>query len=213
MSTHANTTAFTDFESAFKKEFEGRRCVSESMYMFLRLLVALFTFCAVAMAASYAVQLGESWWFKVVIIATAVALELAVVFVSAVIYPQWVVLGNQVLAGVLLPLLSGFTVLSFMVSQQFAQDHRVEEMAKRYVSNLQEDALKLSATERDERGALAATRNRIEGMLTELKGSKGSKATAIYHYIADLSGASVEAIVLAVRGLSLFHHSGEDKIK
>jgi hypothetical protein len=38
-------------------------------------------------------------------------------------------------------------------------------------------------------------------MLTELKDSKGSKATAIYHYIADLSGASVEAIVLAVRGL------------
>jgi hypothetical protein len=199
MATAISTASAESFESAFEKEFAGRKRVSEDMRTFLRALVYLMTTCAVAMAASYAMQLGETWWFKAVIIATAVGIEAAVVFFSAVIYPAPVLRVNQILAGVLLPVVSIFTVASFMVSQQFAQDHAVQEMAKGYVQSLNADAANLSATNQADRGSLAAVRNRIEGMFRDLRGVKGSKATAIYHYIADTIGASVEAVVLAVR--------------
>jgi hypothetical protein len=171
------------------------------MHVFLQLLVALFTSCAVAMAASYAVQLGETPTFKGVIIATAVGIECAIVFFSAVIYPRWFLLTNQILSGILLPILSVFTIMSFMVSQQFAQDHKLEEMAKTYTQSLQEDAGKLSIERAGDRGSLQVTRDRIEGMLDKLSGTKGSKATAIYHYLGKVTGLDVETIVLLIRGL------------
>jgi hypothetical protein len=189
------------FEDALKSFLKGRKSVSYSMYLFLRLLVFLFTSCAVAMAGSYAVQLGETPLFKAVIIATAVGIELAVVFFSAVIYPNWFLKLNQILAGTLLPILSVFTIMSFMVSQQFAQDHKVEEMAKTYTEELQDSAKSLSITESSNRASLQITRDRIEGMLDKLSGVEGSKATAVYHYLSKLFGVNVETIVLLIRGL------------
>jgi len=200
--SNKNITALdANFEDSLRMFLWGKKKVSPWMNIFLQLLVALFTSCAVAMAASYAVQLGETHLFKGVIIATAVGIECAVVFFSAVIYPRWFLLTNQVLAGVLLPILSVFTIMSFMVSQQFAQDHTVEEMAKAYVQTLQTDAGKLSIEKNGDRGSLQVTRDRIEGMLDKLSGTKGSKATAIYHYLGKLTGWDVETIVLIVRGL------------
>jgi hypothetical protein len=38
-------------------------------------------------------------------------------------------------------------------------------------------------------------------MLSKLSETKGSKATAVYHYLGQLTGWSVETIVLLVRGL------------
>jgi len=199
----ASTLAYfdADFDTALSKFMKGKKRVSPWLHVFLQLLVFLFTSCAVAMAASYAVQLGETPFFKGVIIATAVGIEVAVVFFSAVIYPRWFLWLSQVFAGVLLPLLSLFTIMSFMVSQQFAADHKVEEMGKQYIVSLQEDAGKLSAVNKADRGSLQATRDRIEGMFQRLEGSKGSKATAVYHYLSKLTGWDVETIVLLVRGL------------
>jgi hypothetical protein len=179
----------------------GKKKVSPWLHTFLQLLVFLFTSCAVMMAASYAVQLGETPLFRGVIIATAVGIEVAVVFFSAVIYPRWFLAANQVVAGVLLPILSLFTIMSFMVSQQFAQDNKLEEMGKEYIKSLQSDAGKLSASNEADRGSLQATRDRIEGMFQRLEGSKGSKATAVYHYLSKLTGWDVESIVLLVRAL------------
>jgi hypothetical protein len=189
------------FESALTEFLKGKKRVSPWMYSFLRALVFLFTSCAVMMAASYAVQLGETPLFKGVIIATAVGIELAVVFFSAVIYPKWFLKLNQILAGTLLPILSVFTIMSFMVSQQFAQDHKVEEMAKTYTEELQDSAKSLSITESSSRASLQITRDRIEGMLDKLSGVEGSKATAVYHYLSKLFGVNVETIVLLIRGL------------
>jgi hypothetical protein len=153
------------------------------------------------MAASYAVQLGETIVFKIVIILAAVGIECAVVFFSAVIYPRWVLGLNQLIAGVLLPLLSLFTVMSFMVSQQFAADHKMEELGKSYIQSLQADAGRLSIEDRKDRGSLQVTRDRIEEMFDKLSHVKGSSATAIYHYIGKTFGISVETVVLMVRAL------------
>jgi hypothetical protein len=136
-----------------------------------------------------------------VIIATAVGIEMAVVFFSAVIYPKWFLFLNQITAGTLLPILSVFTIMSFMVSQQFAQDHKVEEMAKTYTEELQDSARSLSITESGNRASLQITRDRIEGMLSRLGSVEGSKATAVYHYLSHLFGVNVETIVLIIRGL------------
>ena len=190
-----------DFDSALRTFLKDKKKVSPWMHIFLHILVALFTSCAVAMAASYAVQLGDTPIFKGVIIATAIGIECAIVFFSAVIYPRWFLLTNQILSGILLPILSVFTIMSFMVSQQFAQDHKLEEMAKTYTQSLQEDAGKLSIERAGDRGSLQVTRDRIEGMLDKLSGTKGSKATAIYHYLGKVTGFDVETIVLLVRGL------------
>jgi hypothetical protein len=162
MSTKNVTALDADFESSLRLFLKGKKKVSPWMHLFLQILVALFTSCAVAMAASYAVQLGETPVFKGVIIATAVGIECAVVFFSAVIYPRWFLFGNQVLAGVLLPILSVFTIMSFMVSQQFAQDHKVQEMAKTYTQDLQDSASALSISRSGDRASLQLTRNRIE---------------------------------------------------
>lgn len=200
--SNKNITALdVDFETSLKMFLKGRRKVSPAMHIFLQVLVALFTTCAMAMAASYAVQLGETPIFKGVIIATAVGIECAVVFFSAVIYPRWFLFGNQVLAGVLLPILSVFTIMSFMVSQQFAQDHVVQEMAWTYTEDLQDSASALSIGKSTDRASLQITRNRIEGMLSKLSETKGSKATAVYHYLGQLIGWRIETIVLLVRGL------------
>ena len=201
MSTKNVTALDADFESSLRLFLEGKKKVSPWMHLFLQVLVALFTSCAVAMAASYAVQLGETPVFKGVIIATAVGIECAVVFFSAVIYPRWFLFGSQVLAGVLLPILSVFTIMSFMVSQQFAQDNKVQEMAKTYTQDLQDSASALSISRSGDRASLQLTRNRIEGMLSKFSETKGSKATAVYHYLGQLTGWSVETIVLLVRGL------------
>lgn len=189
-----------NFDTALTNFLSGKKRVTPWMHTFLQFLVFLFTSCAVSMAALYAVQLGESPWFKGVIIATAVGIELAVVFFSAVIYPKWFLSLNQIIAGTLLPLLSLFTIMSFMVSQQFAQDHKVEEMAKSYTESLQSSVKELSIGEMKNRAALQITRDRIEGMLSKLGNTKGSKATAVYHYLSTLTGYSVETIVLFVRG-------------
>jgi len=200
--SHTNISALdVDFDTALGTFLKGKRKVSPGMHSFLQCLVVLFTSCAVAMAASYAVQLGETPLFKGVIIATAVGIEAALVFFSAVIYPSWVLWFNQLIAGSLLPILSLFTIMSFMVSQQFAQDHRVEEMAQVYMQGLQEDASKLSAANEGERGSLAITRDRFEVLLREMKGVKGSKATAIYHYLGKTFGLPIETVVLVVRFL------------
>jgi hypothetical protein len=190
-----------DFDNALGTFLKGKKKVSPKMQTFLQILVFLFTSCAVMMAASYAMQLGESLLFKGVIIATAIGIELAVVFFSAVIYPNWFLKLNQILAGILLPILSVFTIMSFMVSQQFAQDHKVEEMAKTYTEELQDSARSLSITESGNRASLQITRDRIEGMLDKLSGVEGSKATAVYHYLSHLLGVNVETIVLFIRGL------------
>jgi hypothetical protein len=201
MSSKIITALDGDFDTALRTFLRDKKKVSPWMHVFLQLLVALFTSCAVAMAASYAVQLGETPTFKGVIIATAVGIECAIVFFSAVIYPRWFLLTNQILSGILLPILSVFTIMSFMVSQQFAQDHKLEEMAKTYTQSLQEDAGKLSIERAGDRGSLQVTRDRIEGMLDKLSGTKGSKATAIYHYLGKVTGLDVETIVLLIRGL------------
>jgi hypothetical protein len=191
----------SDFDSALGTFLQGKRKVSEGMHTFLRCLVVLFTTCAMAMAASYAVQLGETTIFKAVIILTAVGIECAVVFFSAVIYPTWVLSLNQLIAGVLLPLLSLFTVMSFMVSQQFAADHKMEDLGKSYIQSLQSDAGRLSIADRRDRGSLQVTRDRIEEMFDRLSHVKGSSATAIYHYLSKTFGVPVETIVLLVRAL------------
>jgi hypothetical protein len=201
MSKQSITALDQDFDTALRTFLHGKRKVSEGMHTFLRCLVVLFTTCAVAMAASYAVQLGETTIFKAVIILTAVGIECAVVFFSAVIYPKWVLGLNQLIAGVLLPLLSLFTVMSFMVSQQFAADHKMDELGKSYIQSLQSDAGRLSIADRRDRGSLQVTRDRIEEMFDRLSHVRGSSATAIYHYIGKTFGVSVETVVLLVRAL------------
>jgi hypothetical protein len=201
MSTALLTASAVSFEEAYRKEFEGRNLVSEGMHAFLRSLVILLTSCAVAMAAFYGIQLGESWWFKLVIVLTAVCIECSIVFFSAVIYPKGVITSAQIVAGVLLPLLSLFTFMSFMISQQYAADHKVTEMAAEYMGQLKEDTSRLSAVKKEDRGSLAATRDRFEAMLDRFGDKMGSKATAIYDYISHVAGWSKEGTVLLVRFL------------
>jgi len=95
--------------------------------------------------------------------------------------------------------ISMFTAASFMLSQQFAQDYKVEELAKGYMQQLQEDPGKLSVANAADRGSLAATRNRFEDVLFHFKDSQGSKATAIYAQIAKTTGSSVEVVSLYIR--------------
>jgi hypothetical protein len=74
-------------------------------------------------------------------------------------------------------------------------------MAKTYTEELQESASALSISKSTDRASLQVTRDRIEGMISKLSETKGSKATAVYHYLGQLTGWSVETIVLLVRGL------------
>jgi hypothetical protein len=192
-----------DFETALGEYTKGRKRVSDGMYSFLRALVYLFTTCAVTMAAFYGMQLGESLLFKVVIVLTAVGIECAVVFFSAVIYPEGVITVAKVLSGVLLPALSLFTVMSFMISQQFAADNSGLEGLRRDVARLEAAAGRLDITKREDRGTIQVTNNRIEEAREKLRraeaAGEGSKATAIYHYIAKTTGASVEWVILMIR--------------
>lgn len=193
------------FEVALKEFSRDRKRVSDGMYTFLRCLVVLMTSCAVTMAAFYGAQLGESWLFKLVIIATAIGIECAVVFFSAVIYPPAVLKSANVLAGVLLPALSLFTVMSFMVSQQFASDNSAVESLKREVARLETSLERLDIGNAKDRGTIKITNDRLAAarsqLLREEAEGRGSKATAIYHYLAHTFGVSVETIILAIRFL------------
>lgn len=74
-----------------------------------------------------------------------------------------------------------------------------QELAKGYMQQLQDDASRLSVVNATDRGSLAAVRNRFEDVLFEFKGTKGSKATAIYSQIAETTGSSVGVVSLYIR--------------
>lgn len=189
------------FQEAYNQHLQGRKQVSNGMYLFLRILVVIFTSCAVAMAASYAWQLGESWFFKAVIVASAVGLELAIVFFSAVIYPAPFLSINKLIAGTLLPLLSLFTFMSFMFSQYYASENKAHELRAEYAKTLKADAASMSAAQVENRASLQITRNRLESAIAELEAHKDSRATHIYHAIEHATGLNADSVMLLIRFL------------
>ena len=174
---------------------------SDRLERFLRVIVVIMTACSVAFSAMYAVQLGESWAFQAIIALAAVGIECSLVIFAARMYPPLVIAFFRGVAGVGVILISVFTAASFMLSQQYAQDHKVSELTKSYLSGLLSDAEKLSATDRDSRGTLAVTRDRIEATIKEYRrsGATGSKATASYHAIAKALSVTVETVSLVIR--------------
>jgi len=199
MATHTLSPTPGIFEVEFDKFISERRQVSDRLYKFLHALVMVMTACAVLFAACYGWQLGENLFYRLIIILVAVGIECSLVFFAAIQYPKPVLLVFGLISGTGVIAISMFTAASFMLSQQFAQDHKVEELAKGYMQQLQEDAGKLSVANAADRGSLAATRNRFEDVLFHFKDSQGSKATAIYAQIAKTTGSSVEVVSLYIR--------------
>jgi hypothetical protein len=157
------------------------------------------TACSIAFAAFYATQLGESLIFKAVIALAAVGVECSLVFFAALMYPRPVLQVFGAIAGIGVVAISIFTAASFLLSQQYGKDNEVSEARKAYVAKLQASLAQVDVTAQEDRGTIARLNDRIERGLDSLKGVKGSKATAIYHDIAQALGYPVEAVSLWIR--------------
>jgi ABC-type multidrug transport system fused ATPase/permease subunit len=199
MSTSSLAVFSASFESEFAKHTEGKKQVSDRLYHFLHMLVLVMAICSIAFAATYAIQLGEGLWFKLVIAGAAVGIECALIFFAATMYPKPVLLTASSIAGIGVVLISIFTAASFLLSQQYAADHKVAEMEKEYLSHLQSNLTSVEIESIKNRGTIAKVSDRIERGLERLQEHKGSKATAIYHAVAQTVGYSVESVSLIIR--------------
>jgi heme/copper-type cytochrome/quinol oxidase subunit 4 len=199
MSAQISTAVATSFEAEFEKFTAERRQVSDRMYGLLHALVAVMTACSIAFAAFYATQLGESFAFKAVIALAAVGVECSLVFFAAVMYPRPVLQIFGAIAGIGVVAISIFTAASFLLSQQYGKDNETTEARKAYVAKLQASLERMDVTAEEDRGTIARLNDRIERGLDSLKGVKGSKATAIYHDIAQALGYPVEVVSLWIR--------------
>lgn len=181
-----------------------RRAVSDRMYSLLHCLVILLTGCSICIAGAYAWGLGEGVPQSAILTATAVGIEVALVFFAAVMYPKPVMAIFGLIAGVGVLLISILTITSFLLSQQHQQEHADIRTREAYRAGLLADRAKLDISNAKDRGTMAILSNRIEEADRALSGMKArvpeTKSTAVYHYIAKSFGYPVEAVSLALRG-------------
>lgn len=181
-----------------------RRAVSDRMYTLLHSLVILLTGCSICIAGAYAWGLGEGVPQSAILTATAVGIEVALVFFAAVMYPKPIMAIFGLIAGVGVLLISILTITSFLLSQQHQQEHADIKQREAYRAGLMADRAKLDISSSKDRGTIAILSNRIEEADRALSGMKSrvpeTKSTAVYHYIAKSFGYPVEAVSLALRG-------------
>jgi hypothetical protein len=181
-----------------------RRAVSDRMYALLHSLVILLTGCSICIAGAYAWDLGEGTPQSAILTATAVGIEVALVFFAAVMYPKPIMAIFGLVAGVGVLLISILTITSFLLSQQHQQEHADIKHREGYRAGLMADRAKLDISSSKDRGTIAILSNRIEEADKALLGMKShvpeTKSTAVYHYIAKTFGYQVEAVSLALRG-------------
>lgn len=199
---HAHSGESTDVISEFQAE---RRAVSNRIYTLLHALVTLLTGCSVCIAGAYAWGLGEGIPQSAILTATAVGIEVALVFFAAVMYPRVVMAVFGLIAGVGVLLISVLTITSFLLSQQHQQEHGELRQREEYRAGLVADKAKLDISNLKDRGSIAILNNRIESVDEEIQRLRAqvpqTKSTAIYHYIAKSTGYAVESVSLALRGL------------
>jgi len=181
-----------------------RRAVSDRMYSLLHCLVILLTGCSICIAGAYAWGLGEGVPQSAILTATAVGIEVALVFFAAVMYPKPVMAIFGLIAGVGVLLISILTITSFLLSQQHQQEHADIKNRETYRAELLANRARLDISNMKDRGTMAILSNRIEEADRALSGMKArvpeTKSTAVYHYIAKSFGYPVEAVSLALRG-------------
>ena len=181
-----------------------RRAVSDRMYTLLHSLVILLTGCSICIAGAYAWGLGEGVPQSAILTATAVGIEVALVFFAAVMYPKPIMAVFGLVAGVGVLLISILTITSFLLSQQHQQEHADIKHRESYRAGLMADRAKLDISSSKDRGTIAILSNRIEEADKALLGMKArvpeTKSTAVYHYIAKSFGYPVEAVSLVLRG-------------
>lgn len=194
MPSHILPINHGNFEVDYSNYIGTRTYVSNGLYSGLRFLVVLLLGCSVAFGVFQGIQLGESLAFKVGISALFVAIEGSLVFFAAVVYPDGVRWVACLIAGVGVIALSVMTTAGFLLSQQYAQEHKLDDVKRAYVERLQTQASMLSVTNVKDRGSLGILNNRIEEGLRDLDTVKGSKSTAFFHGLSATSGYSVEAI-------------------
>jgi hypothetical protein len=148
--------------------------------------------------------LGEGAPQSAILTATAVGIEVALVFFAAVMYPKPIMAVFGLVAGVGVLLISILTITSFLLSQQHQQEHADIKHRESYRAGLMADRAKLDISSSKDRGTIAILSNRIEEADKALLGMKSrvpeTKSTAVYHYIAKTFGYPVEAVSLALRG-------------
>lgn len=191
--------AITSFDTELSRYTAERKQVSDRLYHFLHTLVGVMALCSIAFAASYAWSLGESLFFRIIITGAAAGIECSLIFFAAAMYPKIVLKVFGVTAGLGVIVISIFTAMSFLLSQQYAAEHQVTEIKKSYATKLQTNLSSLDVTNDADRGTIGRVSDRLEVQLKDLEGEKGSKATAVYHYAAATLGVSVESVSFIMR--------------
>lgn len=204
MTTHILAANGGNIHDIIETYQTDRRAVSDRMYTLLHSLVILLTGCSICIAGAYAWGLGEGAPQSAILTATAVGIEVALVFFAAVMYPKPIMAVFGLVAGVGVLLISILTITSFLLSQQHQQEHVDIKHRESYRAGLMADRAKLDISSSKDRGTMAILSNRIEEADKALLGMKSrvpeTKSTAVYHYIAKSFGYPVEAVSLALRG-------------
>lgn len=205
MTSHILTASSGNIYDVIDSYQNDRRAVSDRMYTLLHCLVILLTGCSICIAGAYAWGLGEGVPQSAILTATAVGIEVALVFFAAVMYPKPVMFVFGLIAGVGVLLISILTITSFLLSQQHQQEHADIRQREAYRAGLMADRAKLDISNPQNRGTMAILSNRIEEADRALLSMKArvpeTKSTAVYHYIAKSFGYPVEAVSLFLRGL------------
>lgn len=192
------------FTSRLESFRSSRIPISDRMYRLLHGLVVLLTTCSISIAGAYAWGLGEGTSQSLILGATAVGLEVSLVFFAATMYPRLVMWLFGLIAGLGVLLVSVLTITSFLISQQHQQEHHAIQERESYRVKLVRDRERLDIRNPNDRATIGILSNRIEAADKELATLKAAtpetKSTAVYHYLAEATGSPVEVISLLLRG-------------
>jgi len=187
-----NNVTFDDMRCQWKK----KRHISESVHTIWLIVAASLAGACMWTSISFMRDLGTTPDAKDTLTLFAVAIDLALFFLAIFCLSPSVGRMIRALAIVATFLVSAFSITSYFVSQQWANDNQGAINTNTYASYLASSAPDKSAS----LASHAAYRNRMETVLTAQRSVTSTPQTAVYAYVAKLIGVTKEQVVLLFRG-------------
>lgn len=177
-------------------QWKNKRHISNTVHTIWLVVACCLAGACMWTSISFMRDLGTTPEAKDTLTLFAVAIDLALFFLAIFCLSPAVgrvVRGLAILATFLV---SAFSITSYFVSQQWANDHQGAINTNHYASYLASSAPPASAS----LASHAAYRNRMESLLTLQRSLTDTPQTAVYAYVAKLIGVTKEQVVLLFRG-------------
>jgi len=173
----------------------NKRHLSDTAHTLWLIVAAVLAAACCYTSISFMRDLGTTPEARDTLTLFAIAIDAALFFLAIFCLPKGLGRPIQVLAILCAFLVSMFSIGSYFVSQQWANDNQSSVQNGKYLSYLTSSAPDTKAS----LASHAAYRDRVEKAIAVQSKVTSTPQTAIYAYVAKLLGTSKETIVLTFR--------------